>query len=73
MDLLFYGLGGECGFYDAGPQGTLLQEASHRSTLDALRQKDWLLVMPHPLALTCSVSAGRDLESMKEVLIFWAQ
>lgn len=33
MDLLFYGLGGECGFYDAAPQGTLLQEASHRSTL----------------------------------------
>lgn len=33
MDLLFYGLGGECGFYGAASQGASLREVSHRRTL----------------------------------------
>lgn len=46
MDLLFYGLGGECGFYGAAPCGTLLHEVSHRSNLG------------HPLPMAERVAPG---------------
>lgn len=46
MDLLFYGLRGECGFHGAAPRGTLLHEVSHRSNLG------------HPLPMAERVAPG---------------
>lgn len=49
MDLLFDGLGGECGFYGVGHSALCGMKRIIEAHLGPPWWKEWFLVIPHPL------------------------